>query len=69
MLYVILFTYACLVQVVDVMKDNLDKVLERDAKLTTLENRAGKQNQTPQLSFYVVMHINACSLLLFIDLC
>ncbi|UJR36078.1 hypothetical protein I4U23_028814 [Adineta vaga] len=27
-------------QVVDVMKDNLDKVLERDAKLTTLENRA-----------------------------
>ncbi|CAF4479422.1 unnamed protein product, partial [Rotaria magnacalcarata] len=22
------------------MKDNLDKVLERDAKLTTLENRA-----------------------------
>lgn len=51
------------------MKDNLDKVLERDAKLTTLENRAGKQNQTPQLSFYVVMHINACSLLLFIDLC
>jgi hypothetical protein len=34
--------YACLVQVVDVMKDNLDKVLERDAKLTTLENRAGK---------------------------
>ena len=36
--------YACLVQVVDVMKDNLDKVLERDAKLTTLENRAGKLN-------------------------
>jgi len=34
--------YAYLVQVVDVMKDNLDKVLERDAKLTTLENRAGK---------------------------
>ena len=34
--------YACLVQVVDVMKDNLDKVLERDAKLSTLENRAGK---------------------------
>ncbi len=29
-------------QVVDVMKDNLDKVLERDAKLSTLENRAGK---------------------------
>ncbi|CAF3921955.1 unnamed protein product [Rotaria sp. Silwood2] len=27
-------------QVVDVMKDNLDKVLERDAKLSTLENRA-----------------------------
>ncbi|CAF0752999.1 unnamed protein product [Adineta ricciae] len=27
-------------QVVDVMKDNLEKVLERDAKLTTLENRA-----------------------------
>jgi len=27
-------------QVVDVMKDNLDKVLERDAKLTTLETRA-----------------------------
>jgi len=26
--------------VVDVMKDNLDKVLERDAKLTTLEGRA-----------------------------
>jgi hypothetical protein len=26
---------------VDVMKDNLEKVLERDAKLTTLENRAG----------------------------
>jgi len=24
------------------MKDNLDKVLERDAKLSTLENRAGK---------------------------
>ncbi len=42
MLYVVLFMYACLVQVVDVMKDNLDKVLERDAKLTTLENRAGK---------------------------
>jgi hypothetical protein len=37
-----MFMYACLVQVVDVMKDNLDKVLERDAKLTTLENRAGK---------------------------
>ena len=31
-----------IVQVVDVMKDNLDKVLERDAKLSTLENRAGK---------------------------
>ncbi|UJR10006.1 hypothetical protein I4U23_014229 [Adineta vaga] len=28
-------------QVVDIMKDNLEKVLERDAKLTTLENRAG----------------------------
>ena len=40
-----LFTYACLVQVVDVMKDNLDKVLERDTKLTTLENRAGKCNE------------------------
>lgn len=24
------------------MKDNLEKVLERDAKLSTLENRAGK---------------------------
>ena len=34
--------YSCLVQVVDVMKDNLDKVLERDTKLSTLENRAGK---------------------------
>ncbi len=42
LLYVVLFMYAYLVQVVDVMKDNLDKVLERDAKLTTLENRAGK---------------------------
>jgi hypothetical protein len=26
------------------MKDNLEKVLERDAKLTTLENRAGMLN-------------------------
>jgi hypothetical protein len=42
LLYVVLFMYAYLVQVVDVMKDNLDKVLERDTKLTTLENRAGK---------------------------
>ena len=31
-------------QVVDVMKDNLEKVLERDAKLSTLENRAGKNS-------------------------
>ena len=30
-------------QVVDVMKDNLDKVLERDAKLTHLETRAGRK--------------------------
>jgi len=28
------------------MKDNLEKVLERDAKLSTLENRAGKKIQT-----------------------
>jgi hypothetical protein len=38
----VLFMSVCLVQVVDVMKDNLDKVLERDAKLSSLENRAGK---------------------------
>ncbi len=41
-LYVVLFMCACCVQVVDVMKNNVEKVLERDAKLTTLENRAGK---------------------------
>jgi hypothetical protein len=42
LLYAILSMYAYFAQVVDVMKDNLDKVLERDTKLTTLENRAGK---------------------------
>lgn len=41
-------------QVVDVMKDNLEKVLERDAKLTTLENRAGKN-----LSKILVAHAAA----------
>lgn len=29
-------------QVVDIMKDNLEKVLERDANLTAVESRAGK---------------------------
>lgn len=28
-------------QVVDIMKVNVDKVLERDAKLSELDNRAG----------------------------
>jgi len=34
--------FCCVSQVVDIMKINVDKVLERDAKLSELDNRAGK---------------------------
>ena len=37
MIYLIFF----IIQVVDIMKVNVDKVLERDAKLSELDNRAG----------------------------
>ena len=37
-----------IVQVVDVMKDNMEKVLDRDVKLTHLENRAGNDRLDEQ---------------------
>lgn len=33
--------FAFMLQVVDIMKHNLDKVLERDQKLSQLDDRAG----------------------------
>ena len=44
MIYLIFF----IIQVVDIMKVNVDKVLERDAKLSELDNRAG---------IYIYIHI------------
>ena len=32
----------CILQVVDIMRVNVDKVLERDQKLSELDDRAGK---------------------------
>ena len=41
---VILFTsvWFVFIQVVDIMRVNVDKVLERDQKLSELDDRAGK---------------------------
>jgi hypothetical protein len=35
------------------MKDNLDKVLERDQNLTQLQNRAGMFNTTKKKYIYI----------------
>lgn len=39
-----------LTQVVDIMKTNVEKVLERDQKLSELDDRAGKLSSTTHLS-------------------
>ena len=39
------------------MKDNLDKVLERDAKLSTLENRAGKHRREPHFPLLLATRV------------
>lgn len=37
-----LILFPVLIQVVDIMKTNVEKVLERDQKLSELDDRAGK---------------------------
>ena len=39
--------YCCHLQVVDIMRVNVDKVLERDQKLSELDDRAGKMHVSP----------------------
>jgi len=42
------------VKVVDIMRVNVDKVLERDQKLSELDNRAGNWTTAPWLLFSTV---------------
>jgi len=38
--YILIIAFEC-IQVVDIMRVNVEKVLERDKKLTELDDRAG----------------------------
>jgi len=47
------------VEVVDIMRVNVDKVLERDQKLSELDNRAGERS-TRSLSCSLLRDMIAC---------